>query len=245
MRRSLRVTTPKNIAKMIPILLHQKPPSSTQPSQGSSRNPSGSAPFYSQYSTLPTQQQHADPSRYPPQQSMNPYPLGAGHSQPGSNFNMNAMAGALPDYSSQSPAHFQSQMQQQGQRRLSGASTSCCCLPASAEFAISTPRRGKLRRPSLRWFRSWPVPRLWPSSRPSGGVLPSVRSWSATNKYCSSAILPVSSSVTAILLFPRQLWGSSTASRPVSNPIGSNADLLHWPSASSDQFRQFGRSAKC
>jgi hypothetical protein len=101
--------------------------SATQFQQGSQiqpRTPGTNAPFHTQFTSLQSFPQRVEPSRLPSHQgfgSMNPQP---GQQQQTSPFNMNAIAGALPDYGSgaSNPA-FQSAQQQQPQRRLSGAST--------------------------------------------------------------------------------------------------------------------------
>lgn len=77
---------------------------------------SGNAPFFSQYSALPNSQQRMDNSRYP-------YAAGGNSSQAGSNFDMSAVAGALPGYSSQSHTTQTGRPQSSGQPRPSGAST--------------------------------------------------------------------------------------------------------------------------
>jgi hypothetical protein len=77
---------------------------------------SGNAPFYSQYSALPNPQQRMDNSRYP-------YAAGGTTSQAGSSFNMTAVAGALPDYNSQTQAALNARPQSSGQPRPAGAST--------------------------------------------------------------------------------------------------------------------------
>jgi hypothetical protein len=97
--------------------------SSPQPSPGAQRPPSGNAPFYSQFSTLPANQRRLNPPNYPQQPGMNPYALGAGQNPPGAGFDMSAMAGALPNYIGHPPPHSQTQFQHQDQRRPSGAST--------------------------------------------------------------------------------------------------------------------------
>ncbi|KIW03343.1 hypothetical protein, variant [Verruconis gallopava] len=77
---------------------------------------SGNTPFFSQLSAIPSVQQRMDSNRYP-------YAAGGNPGQQPSNFNMSAMSVALPDYSSQPQPNQNPQVQPQGQRRLSGAST--------------------------------------------------------------------------------------------------------------------------
>jgi hypothetical protein len=97
--------------------------SSPQPSPGARHPGSGAAPFYSQYSSLPTHQQQTNPPRYNQQSGVNHYAQGGGQTQPGAGFDMSAMGSALPNYGTHPFPHSQPQLQQQDQRRLSGAST--------------------------------------------------------------------------------------------------------------------------
>lgn len=79
------------------------------PTMADLRSPGINAPFHSQYSSIPYPQQRPDQPRLPYQQSQD---------QGASSFNMGALGGALPDYSSMTS------QQHQLQRPLSGASTS-------------------------------------------------------------------------------------------------------------------------
>jgi hypothetical protein len=96
--------------------------SSPPPLPGVRHPGNGAAPFYSQYSSLPTHQQ-TNPPRYNQQTGVNHYAQGGGQTQPGAGFDMSAMGGALPNYGTHPFPHSQPQFQQQDQRRLSGAST--------------------------------------------------------------------------------------------------------------------------
>ncbi|KAF2109131.1 YT521-B-like domain-containing protein [Lophiotrema nucula] len=89
------------------------------PSSSSLRSPSSNAPFYSQLSSISQGQGRPDPRS--PAHATSPHYLGQEHAT--TSLNLGAMAGALPDYGpTDIPGN--AQAQQQGQRPLSGASTS-------------------------------------------------------------------------------------------------------------------------
>lgn len=100
--------------------------SSPQPSPGARGSAGGPAPFYSQYSSLPSQQLQTNVPRHDQQTPISHYAPRVGQGQPGVGFDMSALGGALPNYGPQSypqqQQQQQPQIQQQDQRRLSGAS---------------------------------------------------------------------------------------------------------------------------
>ncbi|OCK82469.1 hypothetical protein K432DRAFT_349016 [Lepidopterella palustris CBS 459.81] len=93
--------------------------SSVNLSPSDSRSPSNNAPFYSQFSSLPQPQPHLGILRAPTQQSNASYGISPGQDHPLPQFNMGAMAGALPEYSSTAQGHGNPQAHHLGQRSLS------------------------------------------------------------------------------------------------------------------------------
>lgn len=93
---------------------------SPQPLPGARYTSSPAAPFYSQYSSLPAQQQQMNSPGYNQQPAASQYAQGGNQRQAGIGFDMSGMAASLPSYGTSS---FPQPQYEHDQRRVSGAST--------------------------------------------------------------------------------------------------------------------------